>query len=181
MTVLTLENLANLGEFLGGIGVISTVIYGFFEYRRARRDAEMQAAYEGEVGWSQFNLELAGNPSFALLAKRIFNPTARAEDFTPEELAQIDPLIRALFHRIEAQWYVSQRRGLPMEIWLKRRSWARATIETPMGRAHWEREKAGRNYTASFVLEIESAPDWAPLPFDYDRLAPGASPDSSAS
>ena len=165
---MTLEQLAQLGEFASGLGVVATITYAFFEYRGRRRDSEMQAAYDGEVGWSEFNMQIASDPAFAHLCMRAFSPTACLADFTSPEQAQLDALGRALFHRLEAQWYVSQRRGLPPDIWRKRRAWARATIEHPIGRWQWEHEKAAKNLTSDFIREIETAPLEATLPFgDY--------------
>lgn len=57
-----------------------------------------------------------------------------------------------------------QRRGLPPEIWAKRRIWARAYIESPMGRLTWERERASVNLTSDFIRQIETAPTTAALP-----------------
>ena len=161
---MTLEALAHLGEFVSGIGVVATLAYAFVEYQRHRRESEMSAAYDGEMAWSEFNFEHARDPRLALLVARSFGPEARLTDFTEEEQAQLNFTTRAYFHRVEAQWFVSNRRGLPPEIWHKRRAWAAAYIRTPIGRAAWEREKAALNFTSGFVAEIEGASAGAVLP-----------------
>ena len=161
---MTLEVLAELGEFVSGIGVFATIVYALFEYRRARTEREMQAAYEGEIAWSDFNLEIAKDPALASLSVRSFAPDADAAAFSAEELAQVNFMGRAFLHRLEAQWFVSKRRGLPPEIWQKRRIWGRAYIEAPMGRMNWERDKASGNLTPAFIREVESAPLIAILP-----------------
>lgn len=161
---MTIQNLGGLGDFVGGVGVLVTLIYAFFEYRRNRTEREMQAAFEGEIAWSDFNLAVAEDAELAQLSVRSFAPDAKPEDFTPAEQAQLNFISRAFLHRLEAQWFVSHRRGLPPDIWRKRRQWGRAYIEGGMGRLAWEREKASGNLTPAFIKEIESAPLITALP-----------------
>lgn len=161
---MTLQDLGGLGDFIGGLGVVITLAYGVFEYRRHRRELEMHTAFEGELAWSEFNFAVAQDPKLAQLSVRSFLPDAKPSDFTNAELAQLSFIGRAFIHRLEAQWFVSQRRGLPPEICAKRRIWARAYIESPMGRLTWERERASGNLTAEFVRQIETAPTTAVLP-----------------
>lgn len=161
---MTWQDLGGLGDFVSGVGVVLTLAYALFEYRRRRREIEMQAAYDGELHWSEFNMQTATDPQLALLAERSFAPDAKPEHFTASELAQLNFIGRAFLHRLEAQWFVSQRRGLPREIWAKRRAWARAYIDSPMGRLTWERERSSGNLTTPFIREIESAEPCAVLP-----------------
>jgi hypothetical protein len=153
---MTWEELGGLGSFAGGTGVLATVIYGVFEYRRHRREMEMQAAFDGECGWSQFCLEISMNPAIALASIRGLSEGEAA--FTAEEQAQLSFGSRAFFHRLEAEWHLSKRRGLPADTWSKRRIWCRAYIETPIGRLAWERQRDSGNLTPSFVREIETTP-----------------------
>jgi hypothetical protein len=152
----TWEELGGLGSFAGGFGVLITVIYGVFEYRRHRRELEMQAAFDGESGWSEFCLAISMNPAVALASIR--GLTEEESAFTAEERAQLSFGTRAFFHRLEAEWYLSKQRGLPADTWSKRRIWCRAYIETPIGRIAWERQRDSGNLTPSFVSEIETTP-----------------------
>lgn len=154
---MSFADLGGLGDFVSGIGVLITLIYAVFEYRRGRRDREMSAAFEGEMAWSDFNLAIGQDAELCDLSVRSFNPTAQTEDFTPREAARLNFIARAYLHRLEAQWFVSHRRGLPPEIWKKRKLWARAYIETAIGGDAWRREKAAGNLTDAFVREIEGA------------------------
>lgn len=165
---MTWQDLGGLGDFVSGLGVVVTLAYAVFEYRRRRREIEMQAAYEGELDWSEFNMQTGADPRLASLSMRSFAPDARPADFTSEELAQLNFISRAFLHRLEAQWFVSQRRGLPPEIWAKRRLWARAYVDSPMGRLAWQRERTSGNLTSQFIREIESAPATAVLPVDRE-------------
>ena len=155
---MTWQDLGGVGDFVSGLGVFVTLVYAVFEYRRSRVQREMEASFEGEIAWSEFNLVIAQDEPLSRLAMRNFQPDARPGDFTDGELDRLTFLGRAYFHRLEAQWFVSQRRGLPPEIWQKRRVWARAYIETPMGRLTWAREKTLGQVTSAFVAEIESTP-----------------------
>lgn len=159
-----MQDLGGLGDFVGGLGVLITLIYAVFEYRRSVRDREMTAAFEGELAWSDFNLAIAQDPVLSELSVRSFMPGASLADFDAKEQARLNFVTRAYLHRLEAQWFVSQRRGLPPEIWHKRRLWARAYIESAIGGEAWRREKAAGNLTDAFVREIESAPLGVSLP-----------------
>jgi hypothetical protein len=161
---MTLQDLGGLGDFVGGLGVLVTLIYVLFEYRRSVRDREMSAAFEGELAWSDFNLAIAQDPVLSELSVRSFTPGATLSDFSAGEQARLNFVTRAYLHRLEAQWFVSQRRGLPPEIWQKRRLWARAYIDSAIGGEAWRREKASGNLTEAFVREIESAPSGVSLP-----------------
>jgi hypothetical protein len=152
------QDLGGVGDFVSGLGVLATLAYAVVEFRRSRVLREMEASFEGELAWSEFNLAIAQDEDLARIAVRNFQADATPGDFTPGELDRLVFLGRGYFHRLEAQWFVSQRRGLPPEIWQKRRVFARAYIETPMGRVSWGREKALGQVTSAFIAEIESAP-----------------------
>ena len=164
---MTLKELAELGEFLGGLGVVLTMIYGLSEYRRHRLESERLASFQSDMAMSDFNLTIARDSKLAGLVVRNFRTDAKPTDFTSDELASLDFMGRAYFHRLEAQWFVSRNRGTPPELWIKQRNWARAYIGTPMGRLDWQRQTEMSFLTPAFIREIECGQSTAKVDLDY--------------
>jgi len=65
---------------------------------------------------------------------------------------------RAYFDRLQAQRFISRNRGTAPEVWKRQKTWARAYIESPMGRIDWQRQKAMGFLTPAFIAEIETWP-----------------------
>jgi len=80
---MSLEQLANVGEALGGLAVLVSLIYLIFELRRSTRTARSSNAWNSTVALAELCEVLADNPQLSELTMRCHSPETSPEDLTP--------------------------------------------------------------------------------------------------
>ena len=153
---MTLESLANIGEALGGIAVLISLVYLVLEVRRNTKSVRASSAWNADVALSTLNEGIAQNPQLSELCVRAMSPETKPEDFTSEEYAQIFFIVRAVLQKYQAQWALWREGTLSEDMWQNRRAWAKAFISLPIPAKLWESEKLQNQYIAEFVESIES-------------------------
>ena len=147
-----IETLGDLGDFLGGIGVIVTLVYLAVQVRQNSKLLRANTLATSASAMSGFNHLLGANPSVA----RVFQMgIERFPDLSEDEKRQFLNLLRAVFtdhEHVFGQW----ERGLADEsTWMGNRQIARDLLESPYVAAWWEHRK--QIFTPSFVSAVETA------------------------
>ncbi len=105
---MTLQDLGNIGEFVGALGVVASLIYLALQIRqntrqlrnnaRAIRLAEVRAASDGEIEFRRF---LLSNPEVddARLRGR------KGAELDPLDARRFDHVLWDVFLRAQTQWY----------------------------------------------------------------------------
>lgn len=155
---MTLESLANVGETLGGLAVIVSLVYLILEVRRNTRSVRSGAVWDSELAFGELNNEISQNPQLAELCMRALREGTRSEDLAPEEWAQVFYMVRACLQRAQAQWFLWKQGDLPDDLWQMRRRWAKAYVSIPLVGEVWEVERRQHVYMPAFVEAVESAP-----------------------
>ncbi len=171
---MTLERLANVGEMLGGLAVLVSLIYLILEVRRNTRSVRSAAVWNSELAFSEMNQAIALNPQFADVGMRGYRADASPEDFTEAEWGQLFFIARACMQKSQAQWFLWKQGDLPEELWQMRRRWAKTFISTSTYSPFWELEREQHVYLREFVESIESAPLSGKLVMDPTQSEPGA-------
>jgi hypothetical protein len=153
---MTLEQLANIGEALGGLAVLVSLIYLIIELRRSTRAARSSNAWNSTVALAELCEVIAANPQLSELTMRCHNPETRLEDLTDAEFSQWFFVCRSVLYKYEAQWYLWREGSLSDEMWQNRRRWAKAFISLPIPGRVWEMEMEQHQYSPQFVESIES-------------------------
>ena len=154
---MTLSDLANIGEALGGVAVLVSLVYLIFEVRRNTNTARSESAWNSAVALGELCEGISHNPQLSELVIRAVDEDSRPEDLTPEEFSQYFLFCRSLFFKYEAQWYLWREGTLSDEMWQNRRRWGKAFISHPVPARVWEIEKKQHQYTAGFMESIDSA------------------------
>ena len=154
---MTLSELANIGETLGGLAVLVSLIYLIFEVRRNTKTARSESAWNSAVALGELCEGLSQNPQMSELVIRAVDEGVRPEDLTTEEFAQYFLFCRGLLFKYEAQWYLWKEGTLSDEMWQNRRKWAKAWVSHPVPGRAWEIEKEQHQFTPGFIESIESA------------------------
>ena len=68
---MTLTQLANIGEFVGGVAVLVTLVYLAVQVRANSRALQSAAAWNSETLFGQANLGASQDPEYALLRQWI--------------------------------------------------------------------------------------------------------------
>jgi len=153
---MTLQQFANIGETLGGIAVLISLIYLVIELRRSTRAARSSNAWNSTVALAELCEVIANNPQLSELNMRCHSPDTNPDDLTPAEFSQYFFVVRSVLYKYEAQWYLWAEGSLSDEMWQNRRRWAKAFISQPVPRRVWEMEMEQHQYTSKFVESIET-------------------------
>ena len=147
-----LQTLAAVGEFLGGIGVIITLLFLIRETRVNTQAIKASSFHDANSALGELNLRIAENPDLGQLASRGFDPTSSKSDFSDDEWIRFGVFCRSMFNRFESMHIQYQQGLLPEDLWAKRMGTCKWFVtQLPSWRAWWEEEKALGIQLDSFV------------------------------
>ena len=152
---MTLEALGNVGELLGGLAVVVSLLYLAFELRANTRTARAAAAAQSQDSLASINDLLA---SEADLAKLVASAAERGslEGLAPEEAFRLNMLLRANLQRFESMYFLYEAGLLEERVWAVRRYWMAGFLKTPMVAEWWNVERDSSCFTPDFIAELES-------------------------
>jgi len=78
------------------------------------------------------------------------------DEFAAEERFDLTLAHRALFQKLEGQYFLYRYEFLEKDLWNKRGAWAASLIALPFFKEWWRQEKQQHVYTDEFVSAIES-------------------------
>ncbi|MEH6639794.1 MAG: hypothetical protein V7717_11000 [Porticoccaceae bacterium] len=162
---MTLEDFARIGEALGGLAVLISLIYVIVELRRNTRSIQTAAAWNADISLAELNEGLSHSPQLSELTMRALDPETKPEDLTPAEFAQFMLVSRSVLQKYQAQWWLWNRGSLSDEMWQLRRRWAKAFVSLPVPGRIWERESDQHQFAQGFVASINSMEVSADLRF----------------
>jgi len=154
---MTLSDIANIGEALGGLAVLVSIIYLILEIRRSTRTAKSTAAWNATVALGELCEGLSHNRELSTLILRASSEDFRPEDLSEEEISQYFLFFRSVFFKYEAQWYLWRDGTLSDEMWQTRRRWAKSFVSLPVPARMWEIEKEQHQYASGFFESVDSA------------------------
>lgn len=170
-STVSLEALGNLGDFLGSVGVLISLVYLAVQIRKST-ETERAATYRAIVAdFGHMNEALAGNPELTRLYVQAL------EDFgalTPTERAQASQVFYMNFRYFENMYYQSRKGYLEDEVWI---GWKRLmlTYFARPGFQLWWRARRDV-FSEPFVRFLESGRLDRPIPTyqDVTQLGSGA-------
>lgn len=154
---MTLSDLANIGEALGGLAVLVSLIYLILELRRSTKTAISASAWNATVALAELCEGLSHNRELSALIIRAGVESTRREELTDDEFSQYFMFFRSLLFKYEAQWYLWREGTLTDEMWENRRKWAKTFVSLPVPAYAWAIEKQHHQYAAGFIESIDSA------------------------
>lgn len=144
---MNLEDLARIGEFLGGVAILISLIYLIFELRRQDDTAKANASSEWTTNFHRINFEMARDPVLAPLMKKAMDPSTRREDFSDEEWLRFTLFARSLYCAWRGAYDLQAKGGLPADLWEIQLSTARGFLEMTVWKEWWDsdaKESVGR-------------------------------------
>jgi len=160
------EAVGAIGEVTGAVLVVVSIIYLSIQIRSNTRATKASASFDATHSWATFNEMLVGamlsetsfqeNGESRLVAAsaKFYNTESSPDAMSPSENALTALLHRALFQKLEGQFYLYEHGYLEPEVWLKRRDWARGVVELPSGRRWWNAELGQSIYSDKFVSAV---------------------------
>ena len=170
---MSLSDLASLGSFISGVGVLVSLIFVYFQVRQVNAQVRLaernqQAAIQQERANKIAEISMAGaEPSIAeALAKGLVG----AEDISATQLNQFRSFTHARLTLSEDAFYQHRNGSLSDEAFAAFLAKFRAAYMTPGGRIlwRWNRSAYGPEFVA-FVDKLAADAVLAPFPDDLER------------
>jgi len=152
------DAVAAMGELIGAVAVVVSVVYLSAQIRANTRATRASASFDATHSWALSN-ELVHQMSDEILAafQRSMNPNVHPDTFTEIERIRMALHIRALFQKLEGQYYLFIHGLLEPDVWANRSTWASGLIRLPVWQDWWQTEIEEHIYSPAFVKAIESA------------------------
>jgi hypothetical protein len=145
------------GELIGAFAVVVSIVYLSTQIRSNTRATKASAGFEAAHSWATHNEQIVAlNPELKSKIVESYQTQYSWNDFSPEERLDITLLNRALFQKLEGQYYLLKYDFLDKGIWAMRSAWAASLISQPFYEEWWVQEKKQRIYSEEFIAEIES-------------------------
>lgn len=147
-----------VAELIGAAGVVASLVYLSVQIRANTRATRASASFEAIHSWAQLNEQFAQLPDSVLESLlRVNDPHARAADFAATEYYRFALGYRAVFQKLEGQFYLFKYGLLEPDIWRQRSRVARGYLELPLFREWWENELRIATFTDEFVAAVGAA------------------------
>ena len=148
---MTLNELANLGEFIGGIAVIATLIYLAIQLRQNTRALKSATLANNTSLWSALLVNIASGDK----TKAYLHGSAGVPELTPEEFLQFFLISRAMFVSFENQHHQFQQGMLDKAIYEGyERSFQGQALSMPGFRRYWK--QFSHEFSPAFQSQIEA-------------------------
>ena len=134
---MTLSDLGNIGEFVGAIGVIGSLIYVGYQIRQNTIATERSNARQTASDHSRA-LHGVMEEKVAELVLRGLN---NLDDLTPVEHYRFDLAISVWLESIEQAFADYQQKSFPESLILEYKNRIPGVLDTPGGRAWWEKRQ----------------------------------------
>lgn len=152
---MSLETLANIGEFVGGLAVIISLLYVAHGLRTNTRTMCASSAAVSQDSLASLNELVASDPELAeLLARATERRTL--EGFKREEVIRLSAFLRAATQRFESMYFRYEARLLEERVWEVRRKWLAGFLKLPYVAEWWSAEREISVFMPEFIADLES-------------------------
>ena len=152
---MTLSNLGDLGDFLGGIGVVLTLIYLANQIRQNTRVVRIASLQQWVTTVATVNAGISQNSEFS----RIYRAgTENAKSLEPHERLQFNMHLYQLFNTFESLFFQAEQGAIDQLFFEAKMETMRATLAQPGIRGWWDTFAAGnldprfREFVANYAL-----------------------------
>ena len=146
-----LEALGSIGDFVGGIGVLVTLIYLAVQIKHNTRSVRAAAAQQVLSGAAGFLEQVASD---AVLTDLFFRGAREPGSLAPPDRTRLGLLMLALFRRFEAVLQQGERGILAEEDWAGLRASMLVIAQLPFARQWWP--SVASLFSPSFRHFVES-------------------------
>jgi hypothetical protein len=160
-----LEDLGNIGDFLGGIGVVVTLAYLAVQIRKNTQSVRSAALHSVSTSISEFMDKVAQDP---VLTKLWFDGLGGTAQLSEADRQRFNLLLMSLVRRWENAFHQSRAGMLESASWSGMQEGIAFVVSSPGAQAWW---KVARTlFSPEFVAFAERA---------FDERRPPASPPSN--
>lgn len=158
-----------IAEVVGAVAVVVSLVYLAVQVRSNTRALRASSSFDTAHSWASLNEQivsmLAGDSRFqsgdesrlVKVSAMFYGTDTKSEDLTDTDRVLMSYLHRALFQKLEGQYFLYELGYLDEAIWCARRDWARGIIELPMIKNWWDGEVQASIYSREFVAAISDS------------------------
>ena len=162
MTLMEIAQLlGNLGEFVGAIAVVATLLYLAIQVRHSKeaidvntRTTKASLSYQAARNRAELNAQLIDNPELLnLMAKA----SSRSEppQFNDEEKRRLSIADRRIMEGVDADYNLYRNGLLEEDYWQVRLEFTKRRLTRPYLAEWWKRERGTSNYSPSFLEVLD--------------------------
>ncbi|MFT4817092.1 MAG: hypothetical protein ACI80L_001405 [Pseudohongiellaceae bacterium] len=147
-----------IGETISALAVVVSILYLSIQIRSNTRATKASASFDATHSWAtsneqvpQFSDELLGAFS------KSYDSAINESDFSEIENIRLGAHNRALFQKLEGQYYLYKYGYLEPSVWKKRSEWAHGLIQLPYYQKWWDSEIRESIYSDEFAEAILSS------------------------
>ena len=149
---MTLSDLGNVGEFVGSVGVIVSLIYVGVQLKMTRQSERATAAWQSEKTWGDLSWELAEDPNLGEIVAKLLS----GEEISKQERLTATFFVRALMQHAQSQFYLNKEGIMPDEMWHRRLNWLRQFVSIPTIKLIADAERAQGIIGEEFWAQISA-------------------------
>lgn len=157
---MSLEQLASVGEMIGGFTVVLTLLYLAFEARRNTTVHISSTTSDAYLNWAASNQAAASDPLLIPIIARIYE-NQPLDSFDPTERIRMELSTRSLFQRLASIHQQHQNGLVDDEFWQIHKVWFASYIKVKAVGQWWELEKQSSLFTAAFIRELDQTEGFA--------------------
>ena len=155
---MSIQDLGAIGDFVGSIGVIVTLIYLAIQIRANTRATRGSAGFDATHSWANLNETLSGQSDEYLEPFVSLIQNTDLSQLTDVQYLRYVLFMRAMFQKLEGQYYLFKYGLLEPALWEQRSSVGKGFIQQDRFGEWWESEKMIKTFSPEFVQAIEEAP-----------------------
>ena len=165
------EAIGVIAEVVGAVAVIISLIYLAIQVKSNTRSLKASSSFDSTHSWATLNemlvsaivseseFQAGGNSRLIDVAAKFYSPKTRPDDMDSTELVLMSMLHRALFQKLEGQYYHFKHGYVEPQLWAARLGWARGVLALPMVRHWWDEELKSSVFSSEFASVVSELPD----------------------
>jgi hypothetical protein len=165
---MTLEQLSSLGEIIGAIAVVASLVALAFQMRQNTKAVYAQAARDAEAVWGTFYFEVGKDKELSLLTEKLLLSKS-SDEFSKEEYARTIFLLRSIWSNLQSEHSLALDHSLRPEVWQRRVKWIRGLMQIPIVSEFVEHEISQQNVDPRLVEQIMAQGDRMQMGRLFDR------------
>ena len=155
---MTIEQLGSLGEVIGAIAVVVSLVALAIQMRQNTKAIHAQAARDAEATWGMLNLELAKDAELSIIAARLVAGHS-IDEFSEEQRSRIHFILRTIWAHIQSEHSLYLEGSLRPDVWERRIKWMRGLMQISTFSEFIDEELRQKNADSRLVEQILAADD----------------------
>lgn len=150
-----LQQAALWAEIIGALAIVVSLVFVGIQIRSNTQATRGASAYEINRWYAQINIDASQDGNYALLVRKVNDPSIAVDDFSEEERARADLYILGVVQAQWAQFSLYREGSLAREDWEVHGKWAAEFRELPLVKRYYDNLIAANQHAPDFVAELD--------------------------